>query len=48
MGVDADQRVTSALLLDPHDQIVGRLWLKQTVNVLHADGITTHFLDLLR
>ena len=48
MSVEADQRIASALLLDPLNQIVGRLWLKQTVNVLHADGIATHLLDLLR
>jgi hypothetical protein len=48
MSVEADQRIASALLLDPLDQIEGRLWLKQTVNVLHADGIATHFLDLQR
>ena len=48
MGVNADQSVTSALLFDPLDQIVGRLWFKQTVNVVHADGIASHFPDLLR
>src|SRR6202158_2970886 len=47
MSVDADQRLTSAPLLDSLDQIAGRLRLKQTVNVLHADGIATRFFDLL-
>src|ERR1035438_5599127 len=48
MGMNADQSVTSTLLLDPLDQVVGHLWLKQTVHVVYADGIATHLLDLLR
>src|SRR6516164_3928818 len=46
--MDVHQRVWAALLLDPLHQIECSLGFEQSVNVLHADGIATQFLYLLR
>ena len=48
VGVDMNQHVLAALLLDAFDQVIGGLRLQQAGHVLDANRIAPHLLQLLR